>query len=156
MGDSPDPWSYMRPPLTFRAAVFRSGHGLKASPRAHLVRSAPDSCAGWRSRGRTRCGRWTYNLHPSTPPGDLILTADPHAGLARPRWKSTSIPHYVNAYCVTAASSQVSPSPGPRAETIPSTGNSRSVRTAPAISRYSNQDAVGDTDITCALASTNV
>jgi hypothetical protein len=43
-----------------------------------------------------------------------------------------------------------------RAVTVPSTGSSRLVRTAPAMSRYSNQEAIGDTAITCALGSTKV
>src|ERR1700737_2651583 len=51
----------------------------------------------------------------------------------------------------------IQPEPGPaRAVTVPSTGSSRSVRTAPAMSRYSNQEAIGDTAITCALGSTKV
>jgi hypothetical protein len=43
-----------------------------------------------------------------------------------------------------------------RAVTVPSTGSSRLARTAPAMSRYSNQEAIGDTAITCALGSTKV
>src|SRR5262245_5022591 len=48
------------------------------------------------------------------------------------------------------------PRPGPRGVTLPLVGDNGSVRTAPARSRYSNQDAVGDDAMACALASTKV
>ena len=58
-----------------------------------------------------------------------------------------------NAYLSTAFSSHSRPRPGPRAVILPSSGIKGSVRTAPAKSRYSHQDAVGEQAIVCALAS---
>ena len=58
-----------------------------------------------------------------------------------------------NAYLCTAFSSHSIPRPGPRAVILPLSGSNGSVRTAPAKSRYSHQDAVGEQAIVCALAS---
>src|ERR1700753_185054 len=58
-----------------------------------------------------------------------------------------------NTYLSTAFSSHSRPRPGPRARILPLSGINGSVRTAPARSRYSDQDAVGEQAIVCALAS---
>src|ERR1700744_3131568 len=58
-----------------------------------------------------------------------------------------------NTYLPTAFSSHSRPRPGPRATILPLSGTKGSVRTAPARSRYSDQDAVGKQAIVCALAS---
>src|ERR1700761_8851971 len=58
-----------------------------------------------------------------------------------------------NAYLSIAFSSHSRPRPGPRATILPLSGTKGSVRTAPAKSRYSDQDAVGEQAIVCALAS---
>ena len=107
------------------------------------------------TRGRRRPGHDHRSLRAQEPPPAGVgvcwsgaAGCAPDAVSARPSWST-----YRHSWRRTASSSQVIPRPGPLGATFPSCGSSRSVRTAPAMSRYSSQCAVGVTARTCALGS---
>ena len=148
-----------------------SAHWLAAAWMSASPTRAPRRCTSWRASMRCRrcapCSLFEgvvtgaadgYGRMAERPAATLLhlglrqshrrtvrLNRQAHQHDRRQTRRRVTIPDtYWNAYLSTAFSSHSTPRPGPRGTTLPLSGARGSVRTTPARSRYSHQDAVGE------------